>query len=132
MEVKLSDSFYISKMTFFYPQKTLIVLFGIESKWKIISFKSIAPLCPRQSILRRNLLPIWNSFISRCCSICVSVCFSLLIWELLGCYFYDLGPKSQGMSGCMWQQPLVMLIKYLQLSLLSSWCKLDHVTSYAQ
>lgn len=60
MEDKLSESFHISKMTFFYPQKTLIVLFGIESKWKMISFKtkSIAPLCSRQNVLKRNLLPI--------------------------------------------------------------------------
>ena len=58
MEDKLSDSFYISKMTFFYPQKTLIVLFGIESKWKMISFKSIAPLCSRQSVSESKLLLI--------------------------------------------------------------------------
>ena len=36
------------------------------------------------------------------------------------------------MSRCMWQQPLVTLIKYLQLSLLSPWGRLYHMTSYAQ
>ena len=62
---------------------------------------------------------------------CVCLFFFVSLGAL-GCCSYDSRPKSQGTSRCMWQQPLVTLIKCLQLSLLSHWGRLYHMTSYAQ